>query len=271
MIYLVRIRKPAGPLRVVALRPAHRPPHRLIRLHTFARRPALPAAPPHESPGPPAVEHVEPPDAATAQDTREEPRRDESPADTRGEQRGAAGGRDDERGAAADKRDELREKALAASSDDYKELTGTWRYLDTKAQVNIAIAGVFIAAAFTYLTRLTPAGLAEVLLLFLTVLSLVVCVFISVLALRVQDAPSPVLGDFLRRQVADLEGKSDEEFRASLPSFYKERADLWNRPTEQLSATLRRQGSLLWGAQVFLVVAILSAAILVIFKLFTSG
>ena len=298
MIYLVRIRKPLGPLRAVALRPALRPTQRVIRLHRFERRPSLPAAPPagprrddgHDG----HAEHVvrvETHDAAAAtRETREEPRKDAQPADDQGKQQGAADNRgerqeaaavpDDSRGAAVvrgeergpvDRRDELREKSLAASNDDYKELTAVWRYLGARAQATVAIAGIFIAATFVHLSRYTPAGLAEVVVLFFAVLSLIVCAFLSLLVLRVQDMPSPVLDDFLRRWVTDLEGKSDEEFRAALPSFYKERAELWSRPTEQLGATLKRQSALLWGAQVFLVVAILAAALLVIAKLLTSG
>jgi hypothetical protein len=239
------------------LRPTPRPPQRLIRLHTFARRSALPAAPPHESPGPPAVE---PPADATAQDTREEPRRDAPPADTLGKQRGAA-----------DKLDELREKALAASYDEYKELTGAWRNLDAKAQGNITVAGIFIAGAFAYLTKFTQPGIAEAGIFFLTVLFLMVCVVLSVLVLRVSEVPPHYLGGFMRYMVRALEGKTNEEFQVHLPLYHNEHAAHWNESSEKLIVANESKGKLLWAAQVFLIAAILSVALLVVFKLLTSG
>jgi hypothetical protein len=168
-------------------------------------------------------------------------------------------------------RAELREKALVASYDEYKELTGAWRNLDTKAQGNITVAGIFIAGAFGYLTKFTEPVAFEAVTLSLTVVSLVLCVVLSVLALRVREVPPHYLGDFMREMVGNLEDKTDEEFREYLPAFYTIQAKGWGESSKELIAANESKGRRLWQAEVCLITAILLAAVLVVFRLITSA
>lgn len=171
---------------------------------------------------------------------------------------------------ADDERAGLREKALTASYDEYKELVAAWRNLDTKAQGNATVAGIFIAAAFTYLTKFTLDGRVEAGILLLALLCLVGCVLLSLGVLRVRNVPPHYLGGFMRRTVANLKGKTDEDFRGYLPLFYEEHADLWHDSSQKFAAANRRKGKLLWAAQVSLIAAILSAALLVALRILTS-
>jgi hypothetical protein len=211
---------------------------------------------------------------------RDESRRDATPADNPGERREAT----DERGALrealvgraelrgeADSRDKLREKALTASYDEYKELSAAWRNLDTKAQGNITVAGIFIAGAFAYLTKFTQPGIVEAGILSFAILFLVACVVLSVLVLQVREVPPHYLGGFMRDMVSDLEGKTDKEFREYLPAFYTLHARKWNESSEKLINANKGKGKRLWQSQVFLLAAIFTAALLVLFKLIKSA
>jgi hypothetical protein len=167
------------------------------------------------------------------------------------------------------KQAELRDKALEASYDEYKELTTSWRTLDMKAQGNITIAGIFIAATFAYLTKFSAPGLGEKVLLLFTIIFLVLCVFLSLSTLLVREVPPHYLGGFMRRMVADLEGATDESFEDYLPTFYNLQADLWSSTSKKLIRANEVKGELLWVSQGSLLFAIFWAAMLVILKLFS--
>ena len=170
-------------------------------------------------------------------------------------------------GAAAAVLAELREKALAASYDEYKELTGAWRNLDAKAQGNVTVAGIFIAGVFTYLTAFPNLGVFEAVVLTATILFLVACVIFSVLVFRVGEMPPHYLGDFMREMVGDLQEKTDGEFPEYLLRFYTAHARGWDKSSKQLIKKNKHKGKRLWQAEVCLLIAILSAAVLVVFKL----
>ncbi|HEX8499796.1 MAG TPA: hypothetical protein VF659_04325 [Pyrinomonadaceae bacterium] len=170
-------------------------------------------------------------------------------------------------GTAAAVLDELREKALAASYDEYKELTGAWRNLDAKAQGNITVAGIFIAGVFTYLTAFPNLGVFEAIVLTVTILFLVACVIFSVLVFRVRKIPPHYLGDSMREMVGDLQEKTEGEFPEYLLRFYNAHARGWAKSSKKLIEKNENKGQRLWQAEVCLLIAILSAAVLVVFKL----
>jgi hypothetical protein len=167
------------------------------------------------------------------------------------------------------KQAELREKALEASYDEYKELTAAWRTLDTKAQGNITIAGIFIAATFAYLTKFNAPGLGEKVLLLFTITFLVLCVSLSLITLLVREVPPHYLGGFMRRMVEDLEQTTEEAFREYLPTFYQLQANLWSSTSKELIRANKVKGELLWVSQGSLLFAIFWAAMLVALKIFS--
>jgi hypothetical protein len=171
--------------------------------------------------------------------------------------------------AAEEKRAELRGKALEASYDEYKELTGTWRTLDTKAQGNITVAGIFVAAAVAYLTKFERPGLGEKFFLLFAVVFLVICIILSVIALLIRDVPPHYLGGFMREMVKDLEGATAEELKVYLPAFYNLHANLWGSTSQKLSDANNVKGECLLLSQGSLLLAIFSAAALVVLKIFS--
>ncbi|MDQ3474098.1 MAG: hypothetical protein M3447_10210 [Acidobacteriota bacterium] len=50
-------------------------------------------------------------------------------------------------------RETWRKATLDAFLDEYREQTETWRSLETKAQGNIAVAGIFVAGSLAYITK----------------------------------------------------------------------------------------------------------------------
>lgn len=170
---------------------------------------------------------------------------------------------------AAEAHKELHEKALEASYDEYKELTAAWRSLDTKAQGNITVAGIFVAASVAYLTKFDRLGLDERVILLFTVVFLIVCVALSLIVLYVREMPPHYLGGFMRKVAADLKGASEEKLKAYLPAVYTTHANLWDTSSEELIRANKRKGEFLWLAQVSLIVAIAMAAMLVVLKIFS--
>src|SRR4028119_24929 len=100
---------------------------------------------------------------------------------------------------------ELRKQAITNSYDEYKELIATWRNLDTKAQGNITIAGIFIAGAFGYISKVDgQPALYEKLFFGLTIVLLITSVILAILVLRIRPVCSPPLGTFVTKYVTDI-------------------------------------------------------------------
>lgn len=163
----------------------------------------------------------------------------------------------------------LREKALTASYDEYKELIGAWRALDTKAQGNITIAGIFVAAAVAYLTKFEKPGLGARFFLFWVIVFLVMCIILSLITLIIRETPPHYLGGFMREMVEDLEGMTEEERRGYMPALYAEHASLWASTSTKLADANKVKGEFLLVSQGSLLLAIVSAAALVILKIFS--
>lgn len=79
-------------------------------------------------------------------------------------------------------RESLRKVTLDAYRDEYNQDTETWRSLETKAQGNIAVAGIFIAGSLAYLTKsdLRLEHHEEIFLL-IAIVCLIVSVILSIL------------------------------------------------------------------------------------------
>jgi hypothetical protein len=89
--------------------------------------------------------------------------------------------------------------------DGYKELADAWRNLETKAQGNIAISGIFIGGVFAYIQKVDPQlQQNEKVLLGLAAFFLVVSVIFSVISLKIRTVPAPPLGGFVDKLVTDL-------------------------------------------------------------------
>jgi hypothetical protein len=168
----------------------------------------------------------------------------------------------------AEEKESLREQVLEACFDEYKELIAIWRNIDIKAQGNITVAGIFIAGAFTYLSKISqkPEDYEQVLFV-LAIMFLVFSVILSILVLWIRNSPHPPLGDLLvpvAKRMLDLD---DETFHEYWVEVFYTRVDAWTSARHLLRSSNETKGHLLWTAQMFLVIAILWAASLFVAKI----
>jgi hypothetical protein len=169
---------------------------------------------------------------------------------------------------------ELRKQAIGACYDEYKERIAAWRNLDTKAQGNVAIAGIFMAGAFAYISKAVcqqPAFL-ELLLFGLTVLLLMVSTVLAILVLQIREMPRPPLGTYVSKIAKDLSAVGrDKEFQIYARKRFDRHTEEWGDANIQLASKNNEKGRYLWRAQLFLLAAISAAALLTLIKTFRSA
>lgn len=165
---------------------------------------------------------------------------------------------------------ELRKQAINAFYDEYKELIAAWRNLDTKAQGNITIAGIFIAGAFGYISKVNQQpAIYEKALFTLTISLLITSVILAVLVLEIRTIFSAPLGNFVSENVKNISEVTDEsdfvEYSRRIFYFHVAR---WQSVNLELTLANKNKGERLRQAQRFLLAAILVAALLTIIKTF---
>jgi len=95
------------------------------------------------------------------------------------------------------------ERALEVCTDEYREASAVWTTLETKAQVAITVAGVFLAAAFSF-SLSAGIGLHIQVLLAVTLLALL-CALISALwVLKVENFDLPFDGTAALKEANEL-------------------------------------------------------------------
>jgi hypothetical protein len=166
-------------------------------------------------------------------------------------------------------RETLESSVLDSYREENKELSETWRSLETKAQGAVAISGIFIAGAFAYIREVNLQGhRVEKIFLGTSILSLVVSVVLSIFALRARKVAAAPIGEYLDELVQDLlQLENDGELEERLPDFVKDQIRLWRIVVKAASATNKSKARYLLAAYVFLVLAILMVALLSILKL----
>jgi hypothetical protein len=167
-------------------------------------------------------------------------------------------------------RNSLREKVIESFFDEYKELAATGRDLDGKAQGTVTIAGIFIAAIFAYLRDLgTTTSDQEKVFLTIAVVCLIVSVVLSILALRIRKVAFLPLGEFTATFLRDLHSVDDEaEVVERSSRFFDDQVAAWGDVKKDGIASNKLKGAFLWSAQVFVVMAVLSASVLVMIRIY---
>ena len=99
---------------------------------------------------------------------------------------------------------ELLIAALDAFKQEYDRLAKTWEQLDLKAQGTVAIAGIFLGGIFAFITNLRPSETTSKVALILAIVSLVLSVLFSLLALRVREVLDAPGGSDIQQFVRDL-------------------------------------------------------------------
>ena len=170
-------------------------------------------------------------------------------------------------------REFLRKTLLDSYRDEYKELADIWRGLETKAQGNIAIAGIFIAVVFAFIREAGQQSYwAERACLGLALIFLVISVIFSIMVLRVRQAPFPPMGGFVDKMFIDhLNIKDDAELLERLPLLINDQAKAWRQVKEMVVTSNKSKARNLWAAQVFLLAAILTFATLTLLRIISRG
>lgn len=149
---------------------------------------------------------------------------------------------------------------------EFDQLASSFRDLDGKAQGTATVAGAFLAAGLALLNR--TAGLDESwekAFLLLGVGGLIGAVVASVQALRVQKVRSCPSGDDVAHLLNVLSKISDEgELVGRLMYFYGDESKLWGTCIQDRRAANERKGALVFKAQLFLLVTVLSLAALIV-------
>ncbi len=172
-------------------------------------------------------------------------------------------------GSAAELKEQLLASALEAYRQEYKELSESWRSLETKAQGGMAVAGVFIAGVLAFVREIAgaKATVAETWLLVLSTIALVATVCAALLVLAVRRAPLPPLGAKFHELVTDLLAVGDEtELEARAPLLIGDQIRLWKQVNEPLARMLQSKAFRLIVSQWCLFVAIVLAAVLTLIE-----
>jgi hypothetical protein len=160
----------------------------------------------------------------------------------------------------------LYKETLDAYVAQYKDITETWKSLETKAQGTVTIAGIFIASAFVFIKDIRTSNLIfnQRLLLVAAVSCLILSVIFAILALTLRSIASPPGGERISLIVKDIlrlnEGETAETHAAALPdlrlSLFNEQIRDWKKAIDSANETIEFKVGWLWWAQWLLVLAI---------------
>jgi hypothetical protein len=154
----------------------------------------------------------------------------------------------------------IAERALMDCTDEYKEQSDVWRTLESKAQVVITVAGVFLAAVFAFCRDSGLGGYAK-LFVAVTMIALLVALFNALQVLRLEGFDLPFNGirtlkEAQRLLKPDRIGDREGLRYFQLVSFITEGYD---DVLKQIDAVTGRKQKFLDSAYRFLRVAAVSA------------
>lgn len=168
---------------------------------------------------------------------------------------------------------DLSRLALESYREEYRDLSETWRSLDTKAQGLGAIAGIFLAALFAWARELpVTLGRCEHWLVVGSILLLVGTILAVVLALRVRRVAAPPLGEETAQMVTDiLRKQSADELGERLAAFYHDQITAWKDTNRDMRQHADSKASRIGFAQATVLLAGVFAAVLSILATLRAG
>jgi hypothetical protein len=118
---------------------------------------------------------------------------------------------------------------LESFREEFRDLSDTWRNLDTKAQGVGAIAGVFLAALFSWIREpFSNFSQFDKLAILVSILLLITAVVAGLLTLLIRKVAAPPLGEETAKMLKDIIGKyKDEEASARIAAFYNDQVGIW--------------------------------------------
>ena len=163
----------------------------------------------------------------------------------------------------------MRKAALDAYLEEYKQLKETWRSIEAKAQGSIAVAGIFIAGALAFLTKLeTYLGRPDKVLLFAGLACLIASVILAILVLRTHVTTVPPLGTVVGQYalgMVNVQAAADLELHTA--AFFNDVVSRWQNIISEVGKANEAKAKTLWWAQLFLILAIIAVAVLALLKL----
>ena len=162
------------------------------------------------------------------------------------------------------KEEDILEKVLESYSDEFKELSETWKQLDQKAQGTTAIAGIFLAAVFAW-ARDVPSNLTpfDLTILALVVLLLAFSIGCALSSMRVRTATLPPFGKVMHEMAEDCCSAIQND-PATTSRFYRELATSWQEANKELARQVGDKAHDAYSAQVVLFLAAAVASMLAI-------
>jgi hypothetical protein len=159
-------------------------------------------------------------------------------------------------------RESFRQAALDAYREEYKELTEVWKVLETKAQGTVTIAGIFIAAAFTFAKDLAATRLDFYgnLLLGAAIACLIFTIIFSVLALKTREVKLPPAGERVKLMADHYKDVADADLPDRKRRFINQQVNEWQRVVDDARDDIDAKERWIRTAQGFLVIAIITAA-----------
>jgi hypothetical protein len=159
----------------------------------------------------------------------------------------------------------LAEQALTPFEAAHRDLSGSWAMIETKAQGATAIAGVFLGATISILTK-SPQNLShnQRSLIFGIACALAFAVMMALSALIPGAVPVVDNPEHRFRRVRDLLSlENDTEFLSLLPDVFTDEKDQWVKALASLRKASGRKATLLLLSHLATAVAVIAAVVLV--------
>ncbi len=166
-------------------------------------------------------------------------------------------------------RTELRAALVQSFEREYEGVLETWKVVEGKAQSNITIAGIFLAAAFAYAREPASGSRLHEGLLMMVILCLLGSMTCALLALRIVRVPAPPRGEFTQAYLRDIVQLPDDEITEErVARFTDDRISLWQTATHTILESAETKAGHIWRGQLLLVLAMAAMAVLAMTRLF---
>jgi len=148
----------------------------------------------------------------------------------------------------------LLESTLKVYEAEYRDMVESWRLIETKAQGSIAVANIFIAAAFGFARDITIATNWQTRLALDSALSLlVVAIGLGLGALFVRRVRSPLAGRQILQMVDDfLRVVTPQDRTIRYANLLRDQIGAWDSSLETFRRANRFKGYCVAAAQVVL-------------------
>ena len=152
-----------------------------------------------------------------------------------------------------------------AYQNEYKDLSDTWRQIDSKAQGTLAVCGIILAGTLAFIRALTDSmdGVIRY-LLGLTSVAIIVSVLLSLLVLRVKAVAAAPFGQGAKTDLDNLLSSGNPIDQEDVVGYYNEQIERWQITIDAVAKVNSSKAAMLLWAQVLLVLGVLLAGATII-------